>query len=74
MNGAQRAGRGADPIAFMDAPRLPQAPFAGYDWGGRAGDVTTALRPERCTGVVSVNGNPVQNLTVTQEPLTPRSR
>ncbi|MET7695200.1 alpha/beta hydrolase [Streptomyces sp. NPDC005483] len=65
----EQAALGADLIAFMDALRLPRALFAGYDWGGRAGDVAAALWPERCTGVVSVNGYLVQNLAVAQEPL-----
>ncbi|MFF2732248.1 alpha/beta fold hydrolase [Streptomyces sp. NPDC058008] len=67
----QQAALGADLVAFMDALRLPRALFAGYDWGGRAGDVAAALWPERCTGLVSVNGYLVQNLAVAQEPLPP---
>ncbi|WP_331737679.1 alpha/beta hydrolase [Streptomyces sp. NBC_00019] len=67
----EQAALGADLIAFMDALRLPRALFAGYDWGGRAGDVAAALWPERCTGVVSVNGYLIQNLAVAQEPLPP---
>ncbi|MCD7443518.1 alpha/beta hydrolase [Streptomyces lincolnensis] len=67
----QQAALGADLIAFMDALRIPRALFAGYDWGGRAGDVAAALWPERCTGVVCVNGYLIQNLAVAQEPLRP---
>nr|WP_199818922.1 alpha/beta hydrolase [Streptomyces sp. NRRL B-1347] len=67
----QQAALGADLIAFMDALRIPRALFAGYDWGGRAGDVAAALWPERCTGLVSVNGYLIQNLAVAQEPLPP---
>ncbi|CCK24621.1 epoxide hydrolase [Streptomyces davaonensis JCM 4913] len=55
----------------MDALRVPQALFTGYDWGGRAADVAAALWPERCTGLVSVNGYLIQNLALAQEPLTP---
>ncbi|MFE7401614.1 alpha/beta fold hydrolase [Streptomyces sp. NPDC057557] len=67
----QQAALGADLIAFMDALRVPRALFAGYDWGGRAGVVAAALWPERCTGLVSVNGYLVQNLAIAQEPLAP---
>lgn len=67
----QQAALGADSIAFLDALRVPRALFAGYDWGGRAGDVAAALWPERCTGLVSVNGYLVQDLAVAQEPLAP---
>ncbi|MGW0812832.1 alpha/beta fold hydrolase [Streptomyces viridiviolaceus] len=67
----QQAALGADLVAFMDALRVPRALFAGYDWGGRAADVAAALWPERCTGLVSVNGYLIQNLAVAQEPLAP---
>ncbi|MBU3865737.1 alpha/beta hydrolase [Streptomyces sp. 4503] len=67
----QQAALGTDLVAFMDALRVPRALFAGYDWGGRAGDVAAALWPERCTGLVSVNGYLIQNLAVTREPLAP---
>ncbi len=40
----------------MDALGLPRAVLAGYDRGGRAACVAAVLRPERCTGLVSVNG------------------
>ncbi|WP_151483161.1 alpha/beta fold hydrolase [Streptomyces albicerus] len=71
LRSGEQAALGADLIAFMDAVRLPRALFAGYDWGGRAGDVAAALWPQRCTGVVSVNGYLIQNLAVAQEPLPP---
>ncbi|WP_443053121.1 alpha/beta fold hydrolase [Streptomyces sp. FXJ1.172] len=67
----EQAALGADLVAFMDALRVPRALFAGYDWGGRAGDVAAALWPQRCTGLVSVNGYLIQNLAVAQEPLAP---
>jgi len=67
----EQAALGADLIAFMDALRLPRALFAGYDWGGRAGDIAAALWPKRCTGVVCVNGYLIQNLAVAEEPLPP---
>jgi pimeloyl-ACP methyl ester carboxylesterase len=71
LRSGEQAALGADLIAFMDALRLPRALFAGYDWGGRAGNVAAALWPQRCTGVVSVNGYLIQNLAVAQEPLSP---
>jgi pimeloyl-ACP methyl ester carboxylesterase len=30
--------------------------FAGYDWGARTACIVAALWPERCAGLVSVNG------------------
>lgn len=67
----EQAALGADLLAFMDALRVPRALFAGYDWGGRAADVAAALWPERCAGLVSVNGYLIQNLALAEEPLTP---
>ena len=46
----------------MDALKLPRAVVAGYDWGGRAACVAAALWPERCTGLVSVNGYLIQDI------------
>ncbi|QCX80838.1 haloalkane dehalogenase [Streptomyces sp. YIM 121038] len=71
VRSGQQAALGADLVAFMDSLGVPRALFAGYDWGGRAGDVAAALWPERCTGLVSVNGYLIQNLAVAQQPLAP---
>ncbi|WP_320775899.1 alpha/beta hydrolase [Streptomyces sp. CRN 30] len=71
VRSGEQAALGADLIAFMDALRIPRALFAGYDWGGRAADVAAALWPDRCTGLVSVNGYLIQNLATAQNPLAP---
>jgi len=44
----------------MDALRLQRAVLAGYDWGARGACVAAALWPERCAGLVSVNGYLIQ--------------
>lgn len=58
----QQAAIGADLIALLDALQIPRAVFAGYDWGGRAACVGAALWPERCIGLVSVNGYLIQDI------------
>lgn len=58
----QQAALGADVIALLDALHIPRAVLAGYDWGGRAACVAAALWPERCAGLVSVNGYLIQNI------------
>jgi pimeloyl-ACP methyl ester carboxylesterase len=58
----EQAAIGADLIALMDALSIPRAVFAGYDWGGRAACVGAALWPERCIGLVSVNGYLIQDI------------
>ncbi len=67
----QQAALGADAVDLMDALDLPRAVLAGYDWGGRAACVAAALWPERCTGLVSVNGYLVQDISAAATPLRP---
>ena len=37
---------GHDLLALMDALAIPSAVLGGYDWGGRAACIVTALRPD----------------------------
>jgi pimeloyl-ACP methyl ester carboxylesterase len=73
--GTPRAGQqgaiGVDVVALMDALRLERAVLAGYDWGGRAACVVAALWPERCAGLVSVNGYLIQDIAAAARPLPP---
>src|SRR3981081_995405 len=67
----EQAAIGADLIALMDALAVKRAVFAGYDWGGRAACVAAALWPDRCTGLVSVNGYLVQDIAKAMVPAKP---
>jgi pimeloyl-ACP methyl ester carboxylesterase len=67
----EQASIGADLIALMDALSLKRAVFAGYDWGGRAACVGAALWPERCIGLVSVNGYLIQDIARAMIPVKP---
>jgi pimeloyl-ACP methyl ester carboxylesterase len=67
----EQAALGADLIALLDALAVPRAIFAGYDWGGRAACVGAALWPERCIGLVSVNGYNIQNIAKSMVPAKP---
>ena len=58
-------------LALMDALSVPRAVFAGYDWGGRAACIGAALWPERCAGLVSVNGYLIQNIARAMVPVKP---
>jgi pimeloyl-ACP methyl ester carboxylesterase len=64
----EQAAIGADLIALMDALKISHAVFAGYDWGGRGACIGAALWPERCIGLVSVNGYLVQDIARAMEP------
>jgi pimeloyl-ACP methyl ester carboxylesterase len=67
----EQAAIGADLIALMDALQVKRAVFAGYDWGGRAACVGAALWPDRCTGLVSVNGYLIQDIAKAMTPARP---
>src|SRR6202171_1648494 len=67
----EQAAMGADLIALMDALGVKRAVFAGYDWGGRAACVAAALWPDRCTGLVSVNGYLIQDIAKAMVPAKP---
>lgn len=67
----EQAAIGADLIALMDALGIRRALFAGYDWGGRAACVGAALWPERCSGLVSVNGYLIQDIARAMTPARP---
>ncbi len=69
----QQAAVGNDVIALMDALKIPRAVLAGYDWGGRAACVAAALWPERCAGLVSVNGYLIQDISKAALPLAART-
>lgn len=67
----EQAAVGADLTALMDALGVTRAVFAGYDWGGRAACVAAALWPDRCRGLVSVNGYLIQNIAKAMVPVQP---
>ena len=67
----EQAAVGADLIALIDALKIRRAVFAGYDWGGRAACVAAALWPERCGGLVSVNGYLIQDIAHAMAPSKP---
>ena len=56
----------------MDALKIPSAVLAGYDWGGRAACVAAALWPERCKGLVSVDGYLIQDIAHAATPIPPK--
>lgn len=67
----QQGAIGLDVIALMDALGIERAVLAGYDWGGRAACVVAALRPDRCTGLVSVNSYLIQDIAKARLPVAP---
>ena len=70
---AQQAAVALDQIALLDALKIDRAVIAGYDWGARTGCILAALWPERCLGLLSVNGYIMTNLPANRHPLPARA-
>ena len=73
MRSGQQAALAADLLAFLDALGIDRAIVGGYDWGGRAACILSALWPERVRGLVSVNGYNIQAIARSGEPLDPEA-
>ncbi|WP_246521775.1 alpha/beta fold hydrolase [Neoroseomonas terrae] len=69
----QQAALGADLLALMDALGIGRALLAGYDWGGRAACIVSALWPERVIGLVSATGYNIQDIARSAEPRDPEA-
>jgi pimeloyl-ACP methyl ester carboxylesterase len=64
---AEQAAIGQDVIDFADALGLRRFALCGYDWGGRAAAIVSALHPDRVRAVALIGGYSIQN-TVTKGP------
>jgi len=71
MRSGQQAALANDLIALMDALSIQKAIVGGYDWGGRACCIVSALYPERIIGLVSMAGYNIQNIAKFSEPEIP---
>ncbi len=67
----EQAALGLDLLQLLDALRIPRALLAGYDWGGRAACVVSALWPERVRGLVSCSGYNIQDIAGSVKPAAP---
>lgn len=68
LRSGEQAALGADLLALLDALDIPRAILAGYDWGGRAACVVSALWPDRVAGLVTVNGYNIQDIAASGKP------
>lgn len=71
IRSGQQAALANDLIALMDSLSIQKAIVGGYDWGGRACCIVSALHPERIIGLVSMAGYNIQNIAKYSEPDTP---
>jgi len=67
----QQAALGNDLRELMGALGISSAVLAGYDWGGRAACIVSALWPERVRGLVTVNSYNLQNIPAAMKPAAP---
>lgn len=67
----EQAALAADLLALMEALRIGRAVLGGYDWGGRASCILSALWPERVVALVTGNSYNIQNIPRSGEPEAP---
>lgn len=68
MRSGEQAAFGNDLLCLMDALNIETAVVGGYDWGGRAACIVSALWPERVTALVPGNSYNIQNIARAYEP------
>lgn len=71
IRSGQQAALANDLIALMDVLSIQKTIVGGYDWGGRACCIVSALYPERIIGLVSMAGYNIQNIAKYSEPDIP---
>ena len=71
MRSGQQAALGQDLLDLLDGLAIDSAIVAGYDWGGRAACIASALWPERISGLVTVDGYNIQDIAHANEPALP---
>jgi pimeloyl-ACP methyl ester carboxylesterase len=71
MRSGQQAALGRDLLNLLDALDIEQAILAGFDWGGLASCVATALWPERVKGLVSLASYDVIDVERQRQPFAP---
>lgn len=67
----EQAALGRDVLELIEALDLKHPVLAGYDWGGRAACVVSALWPERVGALVSMTGYNIQNIATAAQPQSP---
>ena len=70
---AEQAAIGQDVVDFADALALPRFALAGFDWGGRAACVASALHADRVRAAVLIGGYSIQNTVTPGRPAAPEA-
>ncbi|MCP5156166.1 MAG: alpha/beta hydrolase [Ectothiorhodospiraceae bacterium] len=69
----QQAVLAHDLLALLDALGIERALLGGYDWGGRAACIVSALWPERVIGLATCNGYNLQHIPSANRPASPEN-
>lgn len=72
LRSGQQAALAGDLLALLDVLSIQKAIVGGYDWGGRACCIVSALFPERVIGLVTVAGYNIHNIPKFAEPVEPQ--
>jgi len=67
----EQAALGQDLLELLDALKIQQAVLAGFDWGGRAACIVSALWPERVLGLLTCSGYNIQHIARSNIPAEP---
>lgn len=67
----QQAALGNDLLTLLDALGIEHCTLGGFDWGGRAACIVSALWPERVTGLVTGGGYNIQHIASANQPADP---
>ena len=71
VRSGEQAALGQDLLELLDVLHLRGAVLAGFDWGGRAACVVSALWPERVRGLVTCTGYQIQDIARSIQPADP---
>lgn len=71
MRSGEQAALGQDLLELLDALKINRALLAGFDWGGRAACVVSALWPARVHGLVTCTGYQIQDIASAAKPADP---
>ncbi len=70
VRSGEQAALGHDLLQLMDALSIEKALLGGFDWGGRAACIVSALWPERVHALVSGNSYNIQDIAASMQPAT----
>jgi pimeloyl-ACP methyl ester carboxylesterase len=73
LRSGEQAALGQDLLELLDTLHIERAVLAGYDWGGRAACVVSALWPQRVAGLVSCTGYNIQDIANSYKPADPEA-